>query len=137
MFLTLLYTAVLFILCEPIFATYPFFDAELDVYFDFYSSATNLVGSAKDRRKVRFNDAGEIDIPDNYDVHKQTFMYIHGYLSTPRAQTKHVKYFFENIETGKHCCNFIVLKWTNGNLNLLYNLMMERSRNVIMRYVYV
>lgn len=130
-----IYVVLLSMLCQLTLALY-FFEAEKDVYFDFYSSKSDggPVDPTQDCQKVRFKD-GQIEIPSSYDVHKQTFMYIHGYLSTPRAQKQHVASFFENVATGHFCCNFIVLKWTNGNLNLIYALMMERSENVSINLV--
>lgn len=102
-----------------------------DVYFEFYSS--NADSTDIKLTKARF-DAGyvglHIQIPFDFDSNKQTFLYIHGYMSSASTQPDHAKSFFNTVQKGPFCCNFIVLNWTEGNSTPRYYLMKDRSRSV-------
>lgn len=103
-----------------------------DVVFEFYSSDTDSTNVVM--VDVRFDPehaiGHNIKIPPNYDADKQTFMYIHGYMSSPTTQPAHAENFFNIVEKGPHCCNFIVLNWTQGSFTPRYYMMKERSKSV-------
>lgn len=105
-----------------------------NVYFQFYSSHATRYGV--DARFFYRNGKLDINIPNSgvFDAQKQTFMYIHGYMSPTMYQNAHVKSFYDNIRGpngyAANCCNFIVLNWSEGNLHPNYWLMFERARDV-------
>lgn len=107
------------------------FDAKKDVSFEFFSSGNFKVDRQITKGVFDENDNYKINIPDSFDVQKQTFIYIHGYMSPTCYQNIHIKMFFDNImrpDNKKY--NFIVVNWTDGNMNPAYPLMIGRSRGV-------
>lgn len=106
------------------------FDARRDVYFQFYSSNDDKTYSGPSISRFDTKYHQRMIIPSNFNNEKQTFLYIHGYRSKTKTQIEHAISFFESIETGKYCCNFIILNWTEGNQTPVYTKMKERSRSV-------
>lgn len=105
------------------------FDAKKDVFFQFYSKPegdedVQVFNTRFDPKSPGYR----IDLPASFDGNKQTFMYIHGFMSS--AGVEHARTFFSKIKTGLNCCNFVVVNWTVGSTTALYNMMKDRSRSV-------
>lgn len=124
--------SIIFIIILSFVNAVHIFDYRRDVQFDFFNSQ-HTDDKHKSVAKGYFdgNNNYHITIPKMFDHTKQTFLYIHGYLSPSSYQDLHVTQFFENAcPVGTDChYNFIVVNWTKGCFNT-YASMFERSRGV-------
>lgn len=99
-----------------------------DVHFEFYPN-----GDLKNIETVKIlNDKNDVQIPDDFDGAKQTFVYIHGYLSMEKYVRMQAEMFFDNM--GTECCNFLALNWINGANNIYY--WHVRKRMLLVKNIY-
>lgn len=100
-----------------------------DVHFEFYPK-----GDLKNFETIKIlNDKNEVQIPDDFDGTKQTFVYIHGYLSMEKYVRAQAKMFFDNM--GTECCNFLALNWINGANNIYY--WHVRKRMLLVKRIFI
>lgn len=115
---------VTLICSKPLVSTL-LFNPRKEVTFQFFASSEK---SEKTGYEFENGNHKRIPIPKFFDSKKQTFVYIHGYMSKSETQTGHAQSFFDSMQP--NCCNFIVLDWTKGNANVLYFPLVKRSRLV-------